>query len=352
MAGHSVTGFSPPAAGVVALSANESPWAPDSAVLRAIETRARTLHRYPDPSSARLRAVLADRFCVRAERVLIGHGASELLWAIALARLGDGAPFVFPAHSYYAYPALAGLTGADPVPVPLNSLSANDLPAMANAATGAALVCVCNPNNPTGGACPPEAIRRLLGELPSSVPVVFDEAFREFNRLADQAGENELLQSFPNTVILRTFSKAYRLAGARIGYAIFGSDELAAEVDAVRPTFPVSSLAEGAALAAFGDPAGLAIHVDAAISVREELRAGLSALGFEVAPSEGNFVWAVPPDGRADDELGRRLAGAGIQVAVGSELCGANGLRITAGTTAEAEQAIDALRRVLEGAGV
>lgn len=344
MSGHSATGYEHIVdARVAMLAANESPVLPERAILQAVEAELLQINRYPDPGAGRVRTAISERLNLPCEQILVGHGASELLLAIGRSQVGHDDQVVFAWPSYYAYPQLVALTGGIPRPVALDGSLRHDLHAMAEAVSSrSALVLICNPNNPTGTAVAPGAIRSFLDFVPRSVPVVLDEAYHEFNRL-HSAKDEELISAYPNVVRLRTFSKAHRLAGARIGYAAFGDPALARQVDSVRAPFPVSNLAQAAAVAALSGQARLNEHVENSVRRRERLQRGLERLGLAVADSETNFLWLEPPAGWSDRELSGRLAEMQVRVAIGSELCDQPGLRITAGSDDEIDRLLQAL---------
>ena len=216
-------------------------------MVEAIAERRPALNRYPDqyaPAPAP-----ADRRALRVEpaRVAVGNGSCEILLAAAEALCEPGAEIVFAWPSFSMYPHLAALTGAREIRVPLADGYVHDLDAMLAEITAATrLVLVCNPNNPTGTHLPAARIAEFLEQVPDHVTVVLDEAYIEFQVNDDPDTTVDLLERFPNLVLLRTFSKVYGLAGLRCGYAL-GPAKFRAAVDAVRQPFSVNQLAQAAA---------------------------------------------------------------------------------------------------------
>ena len=273
------------------ISSNETPFSPPDSVRRAIEMAARNVHRYPDPFSRRLVAALAQRFEVNEDQIALGTGSvavvGQLLWAAA----GPGDSVVYPWRSFEAYPIWVQMTGARSIQVPLLSDERHDLDAMAEAIDETTrVVFVCNPNNPTGEAVREEELRAFIDKVPSDVIVVLDEAYREFIVDPDVPDGLELARGRENVVVIRTFSKAYGLAGLRVGFAV--ADPRIAE--AIRKTalpFGVSSIAEEAALAALQSEDELLARVRHLAAERDRVWRALSEQGWPIHPSHANFIW-------------------------------------------------------------
>lgn len=312
-------------------SSNESTLAPSPAVVEAIARAGEHGHLYPTLFADDLVAALAERLSVPADAVLTGAGSLALLQQVLTAYTGPGTEVVHAWRSYEAYPILIGIAGATAVPVPLDTRHRHDVDAMLAALTPRTrAVLVCNPNNPTGTELTETEMRRLLDGVPSTVPVILDEAYREFAE--QQVDGVELLREYPNVVVLRTFSKAYGLAGLRVGYAI-ADPAVAAPLHAAAPPFGLSSVAEAAACAALADSAHTDRVVASVRSGRVHLRAGLSAGGVETPVSGGNFVWI--PVG--DDAT--RLAAACVSHGVSVRAFSGEGVRVTVGDR-DAENAV------------
>src|SRR5215212_5410323 len=236
---------------VALLASNESPDPPLPQVVEAITEALTGLNRYPDPSNARLRSALSNRYGVPSNRVAIGNGSCDVLLAAGEALLEPGAELVYAWPSFSVYPHLAAASGARAIQVPLDDDHRHDLGAMAAEITGATrLVIVCNPNNPTSTALPLDAVAEFVARVPRHVAVILDEAYVEFSLLQDPEDSGELLDKHPNLVLLRTFSKIYGLCGLRVGYALCGSDEFPRAVDQVRQPFFCNAAAQAAAIEA------------------------------------------------------------------------------------------------------
>jgi histidinol-phosphate aminotransferase len=344
-------GYSLPAE-VAQLASNESPDPPIPAVREAIAREIAGLNRYPQPSGARLRGALSARFGVPASRIAIGNGSCDVLLAAGEALLEPGAEIVHAWPSFSIYPHLAAASGARAVTVPLDAEDRHDLDAMAREVTAATrMVVVCNPNNPTSTAVPADAIAQLLADVPPHVAVVLDEAYIEFNLAADPDESVELLARHPNLVVLRTFSKAYGLAGLRVGYALCGGEAFVAAVDQVRQPFFANALAQAAAVEALKHQDAVAERVERALVARMTLDEGLAPLGVGVADSQANFSWLTLP-GDAGEAEGEAAVVAGLQergvlVRAGTALGRPGCLRVSYGSPAENDRFLAALRELL-----
>jgi histidinol-phosphate aminotransferase len=312
--------------GAVKLASNEMPLPPLPAVLAAIGRAAEAGNRYPDIAVTTLTARLAEHHRLDPARIAVGCGSVALCGQLVQAVCAPGDEVVFAWRSFEAYPIVA-LTGhARAVRVPLTDGHVHDLDAMAAAITPRTrMVFVCNPNNPTGTAVDEDALRRFLARVPSDVLVVLDEAYREF--VSDPAVPDglALAAEHDNVCVLRTFSKAHRLAGLRVGYAV-ATPELAAALRGVSVPFAVSAPAQAAALAALEHLDELHADCLGAVSEVERMSAQLRALGYEVPPSQANFVW-LPLGERAAEfaehalenkVVVRAFAGDGVRVSAGS----------------------------------
>ncbi|MEN3537918.1 histidinol-phosphate transaminase [Microbispora sp. ZYX-F-249] len=272
------------------LSSNESPFGPLPSVVEAIARAATEIHRYPDPGAVRLTETVAERFGVPYDHVALGAGSVAVAQQILEAVGEPGADVVYAWRSFEAYPLLVGLSGANAVEVPLRD-ETHDLDAMAEAITPETrLVFVCNPNNPTGTANRTEELVRFLDRVPENVTVVLDEAYREYVRDVDVPDGLTLYRDRPNVAVLRTFSKAYGLAGLRVGYLI-GHEPVAAAVRKTLLPFAVNHLAQAAAIASLQAEDELQERVDNVVKERARVRETLLSQGWTVPPTEANFVW-------------------------------------------------------------
>jgi histidinol-phosphate aminotransferase len=335
------------AAPPVRLASNESPWPPLPAVREAIERSLATLNRYPDPTSAALRARLADRYGVPAQRIAVGNGSCDILLAAGEALLEPGAELVYAWPSFSVYPHLGAASGAREIRVDLDAEDRHDLPAMLREITVATrLVVVCNPNNPTGTALPLAQIAQFLEEVPPHVCVIVDEAYCEFNLLEDPDASIELLAGHPNLVLLRTFSKVYGLCGLRVGFALCGSETFREAVDQVRQPFFCNAVAQAAATEALAHQDAVTDRVTRTIAERISVDERLRALGLKPAESQANFCW-FGLAGRDEQEVMGGLLERGVLVRGGGALGRAGALRVTYGTAAENARFLDALGEVL-----
>lgn len=314
----------PAAPGDAKLSSNELPFPPLPSVLEAYRNAAE-LNRYPDATAARLRAALGERFRVAPERVLIGSGSVALLYQAALAAATTGDEIVYPWRSFEAYPGIVAVTGATPVEVPLRADGTHDLDAMLAAITDRTrLVIVCTPNNPTGTTIPHDDLVAFLDRVRDDLLVVVDEAYVEFVTDRGAADATKLLDRYPNVLVARTFSKAYGLAGLRVGY-LLGETSLIAALRAAGIPLSVTAQAEATALAALAARDETAERVAEIAVRRDEIGRALRAQGWGVPESQANFLWLPTRErtAEADDMLrehgiiARAFPGDGIRVSIG-----------------------------------
>ncbi|MGY1735261.1 histidinol-phosphate transaminase [Geodermatophilus sp. SYSU D00684] len=317
----------------VKLASNEVPFPPLPAVVRALAETAGETYRYPDNGAAVLTAALAEHYGVDPAQVVPGCGAVMLCQQLAQAFNDPGTAIAFAWRSFEMYPLLAQVAGARSVQVPLvpslpgGAPDTHDLDALAAAVDDdTRLLFVCNPNNPTGTAVRRAELERFLDRVPATVLVVLDEAYREFVTDPDVPDGLELMRGRPNVAVLRTFSKAWGLAGLRVGYLVAEDPAVA---DAVRRThvpFSVSMLAQAAAVAALGSQDEVRRRVAAVVAERDRLTAALRGRGLEVPDSQANFVWlplgepsaATAAALEARGVITRPFAGEGIRVTVGT----------------------------------
>ena len=307
------------------LSSNENPFPPPPAVVRAVADAAATMNRYPDMGCTDLYAALARRLAVEPQQLAAGTGSVAVLYHLLQAFCEPGDEVVYAWRSFEAYPIAVAVTGATSVQVPLTPDARHDLDAMVAAVTDRTRVLVvCTPNNPTGPAVTHHQLEQLLARVPSHVLVVVDEAYREFVRSDDPADPLRLLPRHPNVVVMRTFAKAYGLAGLRVGYLV-ADQPVATAARACALPFGVSSVAQAAALACLDEEATLLNRVDEIVGERERVVAALREQGWEVPDAQGNFVWLGVGERAADlariaDEAGivvRPFAGDGVRVSIG-----------------------------------
>ena len=275
------------------LSSNENPYGPLPSVVDAITRAATTTNRYPDMYAAELVEALAAFVGVDADQVVVGNGSVAVLAHVLAAVVDAGDEVVFPWRSFEAYPIAVAVAGGRSVMVPLADDGRLDLPAMAAAVTDRTrVVLVCTPNNPTGPVVHRDELDALLAAVPSSVLVVVDEAYLEFVRDPQAPDGVDLLRRYPNVVLLRTLSKAYGLAGLRVGYAV-GRPRLVAGIRAVSTPFGVSHVAQQAALASLEPTAQAELfeRVEAIVAERTRVGEALREQGWGLPESHANFVW-------------------------------------------------------------
>jgi histidinol-phosphate aminotransferase len=319
------------------LSSNESPFGPLPSVLKVITEAAGEIHRYPDNGAVELTRAIAARFSVPASHVAVGCGsvgvAQQLLEAVG----EPGTEVLYAWRSFEAYPYLSDLAGTTSVRVPLRA-ETHDLAAMAAAITARTrLVFVCNPNNPTGTVVRRAELVEFLDRVPADCLVVLDEAYCEYVRDPGVPDGLALYRDRPNVAVLRTFSKAYGLAGLRVGFLI-GHEPVAAAVRKTMLTFTVNSLAQAAAMASLAAETELLDRVDAVVAERDRVCAELSRQGWTVPPTEANFVWLRLAEDTAGfaaacDRAGisvRPFAGEGARVSIGETAANDAFLAVTA----------------------
>ncbi|MGY1834090.1 histidinol-phosphate transaminase [Blastococcus sp. SYSU DS0510] len=317
----------------VKLASNEVAFPPLPAVVEAVTTAVAGTNRYPDNGAVVLTGALAERYGVDPAQVATGCGAVAICQELAQAYNDPGTSMAFAWRSFEMYPLLARVAGARAVQVPLvpgrpgGSPDTHDLEALAAALDDSTrLVFVCNPNNPTGTAVHRAELERFLDAVPAETLVVLDEAYREFVTDPRVPDGVELMRGRPNVAVLRTFSKAWGLAGLRVGYLLAEDPSVAEAVRKTHLPFSVGMVAQAAAVAALASEDEVRARCAAVVAERERLTAALRDRGLEVSDSQANFVWL--PTGERTAELAtalesravitRPFAGEGIRVTVGT----------------------------------
>lgn len=306
------------------LSSNENPYPPLPGVMDRAGAELARMNRYPDAGMAALYDALSARFALPTDHFAAGTGSVAVLFALLSAHLEAGDEIVYAWRSFEAYPIAADLTGATAVRIPLRPDATHDLDAMAAALTDRTrAVLLCTPNNPTGPIITAADLSTFLAAVPSDVLVVVDEAYVEFVRDPEAASGLAVLAQHPNVVVLRTFSKAYGLAGLRVGYAIAHPD-IATAIRKATPPFTVTDLSQAAAVASLESQAALDERVEAIVQERIAMVAALRKQGWDVPETQANFVW-LPLGERALDFAAacepisvRPFAGEGVRISVGS----------------------------------
>ena len=276
---------------VYKLSSNELPYPPLPGVMAAVADSLADINRYPPMLADDLADGIARFHDLEPGQVSVGAGSNSVLGHILTAVAGESDEVAYSWRSFEAYPILVGVTGAHAVTVPLAPDGRLDLTALGNAVTERTrAVLVCSPNNPTGPAVRGDEFARFMAALPESVLVVLDEAYAEFVTDPEAVDSIAALAAYPNLVVLRTFSKAYGLAGLRVGYAL-GRPRLIAAIRAVTTPFSVSAAAQAAAITSLQLQDELRERIAGVVARRTFLREGLIAEGWEVPDAQGNFVW-------------------------------------------------------------
>ena len=294
------------------LSSNEVAHSPLPSVVSAIVDAANEINRYPDPFTTKLVAALSEKFSVPVDQIATGTGSVGVCQQIVQAVAGAGDEVIYAWRSFEAYPIITTIAGAVNVQIPLTADGLHDLAAMQDAITSKTrVIFVCTPNNPTGGIVTQQQIDEFLVSVPKDILVVIDEAYVEFNRDENAIDGLATMKAHPNVGVLRTFSKAYGLAGLRVGYFI-GPSHIAEAVRKTAVPFGVSNIAQVAAIASLEHEAELFERVDEVVTERIWFEAELKKLGFNLPTSQANFVWI--PLGERTEEFAKRSEGLAVAI--------------------------------------
>jgi histidinol-phosphate aminotransferase len=329
----------PAAADAFKLSSNENPFEPLPAVLEAIASS--SINRYPDGAATELRQRLAERHGVSVNEIQVGAGSVSVLAQLISAASGPGDEVIYSWRSFEAYPGLVTVAGATSVRIPNTADHRHDLPAMAAAVTDRTrVILVCSPNNPTSTIVTRAEFEVFMASVPSTVLVLLDEAYIEFVTTSDAVRGIPQLSTYPNLAVLRTFSKAYGLAGLRIGYAV-GPEYVMDAARAAAIPLSVIEPAQRAAIASLQHEDQLLERVARIAVLRDEVWQSLVEQGWDTPRPHGNFVWL--PTGEATDRAHDIFASHGIIArALG------DGLRITIGEAGSVEKLLRAAAEVIQ----
>jgi histidinol-phosphate aminotransferase len=337
----------------VKLASNEAPFPPLPAVVEAVAAALSETNRYPDNGSLLVTRALAEHYGVDPAQLVVGCGGVSVCQQLAQAFVDPGTGIAFAWRSFEMYPLIAEVVGARSTPVPLvpgrpgGPADTHDLEALAAAVDASTrLVFVCNPNNPTGTAVRRPELERFLDAVPEQTLVVLDEAYREYVTDPDVPDGLELMRGRPNVAVLRTFSKAYALAGLRVGYLVAEDPAVAEAVRKVHVPFSVSIPAQAAAVAALGCQEEVRRRCALVVAERDRLTAALRERGFDVPDSQANFVWL---------SLGEQALGTAAALearAVITRPFAGDGIRVTVGTPEEDDVFLAALDQVRSAAPV
>ncbi|MGA0794597.1 MAG: histidinol-phosphate transaminase [Quisquiliibacterium sp.] len=328
---------------IVKLASNENPLGMPDSARAAMMREVAELGRYPDSTGFELKAAIGRRYSVPPEWITLGNGSNDILELAAHALVQPGQSIVYAQHSFAVYALATQEVGARAIVVPARDLG-HDLDAMADAiAPDTRLVFIANPNNPTGTFVPAPMIERFLARVPTDVVVVLDEAYNEYLPAELRFDSSEWLRRHPNLLISRTFSKAYGLAGLRVGFGL-AQAELTDLLNRVRQPFNVNSMAQAAAVAALQDQEFLDRSYEVNMQGLQRLQSAFEQMGLQYVPSYGNFVLV-----RVGDAPGvyERLLRAGVIVRPVGNYGLPEWLRVSVGLPQENETFLAALQKAL-----
>lgn len=333
-----------PEDGIIKLASNENPRGASPKALAAMRIAIGETGRYPDGNGFALKEALSKRYGLAPDRIVLGNGSNDVLEMAARAFLAPGTSAVYSEHAFVVYPLATQAVGATGITVPAREFGHN-LDAMANAVrSDTRVVFVANPNNPTGTWCAPESIYRFLKKIRSDVLVVLDEAYNEYLDPEQRGDAARWSGEFPNLVVSRTFSKAYGLAGLRVGYG-FAHPQVADLMNRVRQPFNVSDIAQAAAAAALFDDEFVEQSRTLNKQGRQMLTEGFLRLGLSWIPSHGNFVCVKVGKG---GEVFQRLLKQGVIVRPIAAYGMPEYLRVSIGTESENARFLSALATALK----
>jgi histidinol-phosphate aminotransferase len=332
-------------ADIVKLASNENPRGPSGAVRAAMLRATEEVSRYPDGNGFALKSALCARFGVGPDEIVLGNGSNDVLELVTQAFLTPGDAAIYSQHAFAVYPLATQARGAAGIEVPATEFG-HDLPAMRAAITPATrVVFVANPNNPTGTWIASSLLEAFIASVPADVLIVLDEAYNEYLEPEEHTRSARWVGKYPNLVVSRTFSKAYGLAGLRVGFGLMHA-RVADMLNRVRQPFNVNALAQAAAVAALADTA----YVDESRRLNREgmlvLEEGFRALKLRSLPSHGNFLLVAVPDA---DRVYQQLLRAGVIVRPVANYGLPDWLRVTVGLPAENRRFLDALAHALAG---
>jgi histidinol-phosphate aminotransferase len=334
---------------LIQLASNENPLGPSPKALAAMQRALRECHLYPDSDASELRERLADRHALRPDQVLIGGGSTDLIGIIARTLVAPGLNAITSERSFIVYSMATRAADANLIQVPMAN-DAFDLDAVVSAINPATrIIFLANPNNPTGTAFDADATDRFLAQIPRNVTVVLDEAYYEYaqdfaeERSVHYSNSLDYVREARSVVVLRTFSKAYGLAGMRIGYAL-GPSDLLGRFAEMRSTYSISRAAQAGALAALEDQAHIQEAVTNNATGAKWLRQELSNLGYCPVSTWGNFVYCDIRE--AAEEFSTRMTKEGILIRPLSLWGAPKAIRVTIGTPEQNQTFLRALKKV------
>lgn len=329
---------------VIKMASNENPLGPSPRAVSAIQEAALRMNLYPDGAAHDLKVALGHRWDLPTGCIVVGNGSDELIHFVGIAYLRPGDNIVQADPTFSRYESAATLNEAECIKVPVKDMK-HDLDAMADAVNERTrIVFVANPNNPTGTMNTKKEVERLIGRLPGHALLVLDEAYMEYVDDPDYPASEEYVRAGANVLVLRTFSKAYGLAGLRIGYGL-AREGIVNAIEQVREPFNVNSLAQAAAIAALNDTEHIERTRAANSEGKRTLMEAFREMGLNFAPTQGNFMFVdLKRDSRA---VFNALIQRGIIVRTGDIFGFPTWLRVTIGSANENSRFISALREVL-----
>jgi histidinol-phosphate aminotransferase len=328
---------------IVKLASNENPFGMPDSARQAMLAALPEVARYPDSNGFDLKAAISERLGIGSDWLTLGNGSNDTLELAAHAMLQPGASAVYSQYAFIVYALATQATGARAIVVPARDYG-HDLRAMRDAiAPDTRIVFVANPNNPTGNFVPAPEVEAFLESVPAQVVVVLDEAYNEYLEPSLRFDSSQWVRRFPNLIVSRTFSKAYGLAGLRVGYAI-AQPPLTDLLNRVRQPFNVNSLAQAAAIAALGDQAFLDRSYQANREGLQYLQSTFDEFGLQYVPSFGNFVLVKVGDAAGINE---KLLRAGVIVRPVGGYGLPEWLRVSIGLPQENRRFVEALRKAL-----
>ncbi|MBF0281031.1 MAG: histidinol-phosphate transaminase [Zetaproteobacteria bacterium] len=326
----------------IKLASNENPFGPPPKAIQAFKNSAEHLHLYPDGDAIRLKQAIAQHHKILPSQIVVGNGSNEVLELIIRTFAGAGDEVIYSQKAFIVYALATTASGATGIAVPDTAMLGHDLCAMADAITEKTkIICIANPNNPTGTLLGNDEIQAMLNRIPEHIIVLLDEAYTQF--VTESIGDSVAKLSHPGLVISRTFSKAYGLAGCRVGYAIMDASVVSV-VNRFREPFNVNLPAQEAAIAALHDGAWVEDKVRYILEARQKLENELERLGVLGGQSYANFVLLKHPEAAC---LVNKLEDIGIIVRPLAGYGMVDFLRITVGTEIENLHLVQALASIL-----
>lgn len=331
---------------IIKLASNENPFGVSPKAVEVIRKEAENVYLYPDTGSYYLTKKLSSLYGIPEENILVGPGSAVIIKWITFALIDDGEEGVTAEKTFLIYRIAMQETRGKFVTVPMKDYGYDLASILDKLSEKTKIIFIANPNNPTGTLIKRREFDNFMKRVPDHVLVLYDEAYREYIDDPEHPRGEDYLKDYPNFVLLRTFSKAYGLAGMRIGYAIFADAKIKEAVWKVVPPFPVTFLAQKAAIAALGDSEFVEMSFRENLKGKEYLYRELDRLGLKFVRSQANFIFVIPPtDAR---EIVRRLFKKGVIVRHTRAFGAPEGFRVTVGSMEQNKDFIKALEDVLE----